>query len=193
MNFLAHLLLSCEEEELMIGNFLGDFTKNKDLPTFSPAIQRGVRLHRIIDTYTDNHPIVRQGTHRLHQRHGKYAGVVIDVLYDYILANNWSDYGPGSLEEFAKSTYDTLERHLDKMPVRLHSIVPRMIADNWLVRYGAKDGIAYTFSRIQKRVSKPEYLENILISLEENEDQLTSEFALFFPDIFKEVKIFCNC
>jgi acyl carrier protein phosphodiesterase len=62
-----------------------------------------------------------------------------------------------------------------------------------LVRYGTKEGIAYTFSRIQKRVSKPEYLENVLISLEENEDQLTTEFALFFPDISKEVKVFCHC
>jgi acyl carrier protein phosphodiesterase len=118
---------------------------------------------------------------------------VIDVLYDYILANNWSNYGPGSLDDFAQNAYATLERHLLKMPVRLHSIVPRMIADNWLVRYGTKEGIAYTFSRIQRRVSRPEYLEDVLISLKENEDQLASEFALFFPDVSKEVKFFCAC
>ncbi|MEL7221718.1 MAG: ACP phosphodiesterase [Bacteroidota bacterium] len=193
MNFLAHLLLSCEEEELMIGNFLGDFIKNRELPSFSPAIQRGVRLHRLIDTYTDNHPVVRQGIHRLHKRHGKYAGVVIDILYDYILANNWTDYGPGTLKNFTQSTYRVLEKHLPAMPERLHTVVPRMINDNWLVRYGETDGVAYTFSRLKRRVSKPEYLENVLLSLQENEALLTEEFTQFFPDVSREVRTFCDC
>ncbi|MGH1432975.1 MAG: ACP phosphodiesterase [Lewinella sp.] len=193
MNFLAHLLLSCEQEELMIGNFLGDFVKNKELPQFSEAVQQGIRLHRLIDTFTDAHPLVRQGTKRIHHRHGKYAGVVIDVLYDYVLANHWTKFGPGSLEAFAQGAYRTLEKHLSIMPERLHSIVPRMIADDWLVRYGTLDGIAYTFSRIQKRVSRPEFLENILLTIKEEEAALTQEFTAFFPEIANEVKVFCAC
>ncbi|MEL6968824.1 MAG: ACP phosphodiesterase [Bacteroidota bacterium] len=193
MNFLAHMLLSCEEEELMVGNFLGDFIKNRELPNFTPGIQQGIRLHRHIDTFTDAHPVVRQGTKRLHLRHGKYAGVVVDVLYDYILANNWADLGPGRLQDFADRTYETLISHLPKMPERLHSVVPRMIADNWLVRYGTEDGIAFTFSRLQRRVSKPAALENVLISLEENEKELTKEFRQFFPEIAAAVKAFCAC
>lgn len=177
----------------MIGNFLGDFIKNKDLPGFSSAIQRGIQLHRLIDTYTDNHPVVRQGIHRLHKRHGKYAGVVIDIFYDYILANNWSNYGPGTLNEFTQSAYEILEKHLPVMPERLHTIVPRMINDNWLVRYGKEEGIAYTFSRLKRRVSKPEYFEDVLLSLRENEALLTDEFAQFYPDISKEVRVFCDC
>ena len=193
MNFLAHLLLSCETEELMIGNFLGDFVKNREVPHFSAGVQQGIRLHRLIDTFTDAHPLVRQGTARMHARHGKYAGVVIDVLYDYVLANNWPEFGPGQLQDFANNAYRVLESHLSLMPERLHQVVPRMIADNWLVRYGTQDGIAFTFSRLRRRVSRPEFLENVLLTLEEQEAQLTSEFRAFFPDIAREVQIFCAC
>lgn len=193
MNFLAHLLLSCEAEELLVGNFLGDFVKNRELSQFSEGVQQGVRLHRLIDSFTDAHPMVRQGTKRMHARHGKYAGVVVDVLYDYVLANNWQEFGPGDLQVFANKSYDTLQKHLPNMPERLHSIVPRMIADNWLVRYGTREGIDFTFSRLRRRVSRPDFLENVLITLDENEKELTKEFRQFFPDIVKEVQYFCAC
>lgn len=193
MNFLAHLLLSCEAEELLVGNFLGDFIKNRELAGFSPGIQQGIRLHRLIDSFTDAHPMVRQATRRMHARHGKYAGVVVDVLYDYILANNWDEFGPGKLQDFANRSYTILEAYLPMMPERIHSVVPRMIADNWLVRYGTHDGIDFTFSRLRRRVSRPEMLENVLITLSENEKELTKEFRQFFPDIAKEVQHFCAC
>lgn len=193
MNFLAHMLLSCESEELLVGNFLGDFVKNRELAGFSEGIQQGIRLHRLIDSFTDAHPMVRQGTKRMHPRHGKYAGVVVDVLYDYILASNWDEFGPGDLQVFANRSYSTLEKYLPVMPERLHSVVPRMIADNWVVRYGTHGGIEYTFSRLQRRVSRPEMLENVLLTLTENEKELTNEFRQFFPDIVKEVQYFCAC
>ena len=193
MNFLAHMLLSCEEEELLVGNFLGDFIKNRELPSFSPGIQRGVRLHRHIDSFTDAHPLVRQGTKRLHATHGKYAGVVVDVLYDYVLANHWEEFGPRDLQSFADKTYETLSSHTHLMPERLHGVVPRMIADNWLVRYGTREGIAFTFSRLQRRVSKPEFLEGVLPSLDQNEKELTEEFRQFFPEIAEAVQVFCAC
>jgi acyl carrier protein phosphodiesterase len=193
MNFLAHLLLSCEQEELMIGNFLGDFVKNRELVQFTPTVQKGVHLHRLIDSFTDAHPLVRQGTKRMHARHGKYAGVVIDVLYDYILAKNWSAFGPSTLEDFTQQAYLTLEKYLTIMPLRLHDRVPRMIADDWLVQYGTLAGIAFTFSRIQLRVSRPEYLNDTLLTLSEQEEQLTEEFTVFFPELAAAVKDFCAC
>jgi len=193
LNYLAHLLLSCDEEELLVGNFLGDHVSNADLPRFSAGIQRGIRLHRTIDTYMDNHPIVRQGTRRLHARHGKYAGVVMDVLYDYLLAEQWATFGVGTLQQFADQTYAVLLRHQPAMPERVQGFLPRMVADNWLVQYGTRAGVAFTFSRLQRRVSQPQFLEDALLSLDEHKAALSAEFALFFPDMRLEVKRFCGC
>lgn len=193
LNYLAHLLLSCDEEELLVGNFLGDHVSNADLPEFSAGIQRGVRLHRAIDTYMDNHPVVRQGIHRLHARHGKYAGVVMDVLYDYLLAEQWDTFGVGTLQQFADQTYAVLLRHQPAMPERVQAFLPRMVADNWLVQYGTRAGVAFTFSRLQRRISQPQFLEDALLSLDEHKAALSAEFALFFPDMRTEVQRFCGC
>jgi hypothetical protein len=49
---------------------------------------KGILLYRSIDTYTDNHPIFREGTKRLHEKYHHYAGVIMDVFYDHFLAKN---------------------------------------------------------------------------------------------------------
>jgi acyl carrier protein phosphodiesterase len=193
MNFLAHLYLSCEQEELLVGNFLADYIGNKELNKFTASIQDGIVLHRKIDSYTDNHDIVKKGVRRLYASHSKYAPVIIDVLYDYFLAKNWNKYHDASLPDFAHQTYDILLKHLAIMPDRLQRVLPRMVEDNWLVGYSKKQGIAFTFDRMKRRVSKPQYLDNILESMERDFDQLDEEFNLFFPDVINYVRDECLC
>lgn len=193
MNFLAHLYLSCEQEGLLVGNFLADFINNKEVKTLPASIQQGIDLHRKIDSYTDNHDLVRKGVHRLYPDHHKYAPVIIDVLYDYFLAINWSRYHHQNLRAFASSVYTTLESHLDIMPEKLKPILPRMIADDWLVGYSKIEGIRYTFDRMKRRVSKPEHLDNVIESLKRDQEALNEEFNQFFPDVIKYVRKECLC
>ena len=68
MNFLSHLYLSGESEGLLIGNFIADSLKGSAFNTFSPEIQKGILLHRKIDTYTDSHPIVDESKKRLREK-----------------------------------------------------------------------------------------------------------------------------
>ena len=57
MNYLAHLLLSGNDEDVIFGNFIGDAIKGKQYQDYSGSIQKGILLHRQIDTFTDSHPI----------------------------------------------------------------------------------------------------------------------------------------
>ncbi|HFC00601.1 MAG TPA: DUF479 domain-containing protein, partial [Phaeodactylibacter sp.] len=116
MNYLAHLFLSFDDEDILIGNFIADFIQNKAVKNYSPAIQKGIYLHRQIDTFTDSHPMVKQGTHRLQAAHHKYAPVIVDIFYDYILANNWERYSDESLDDFCKKTYRILEKRINDLP-----------------------------------------------------------------------------
>ncbi|MEM9260577.1 MAG: ACP phosphodiesterase, partial [Bacteroidota bacterium] len=59
--------------------------------------------------------------------------------------------------------------------------------------YGKVSGIAFTFDRMQRRVSQPQYLEGVVESLSEQTPHLTADFAQFFPDVQAEVQRFCNC
>ncbi len=92
MNFLAHLYLSKKNKNILIGNFIADAVKGKKHNLYSKEVQAGILLHREIDNYTDNHPIVRKSKRRLNKRYGHYNGVIIDILYDHFLAKNWNNY-----------------------------------------------------------------------------------------------------
>lgn len=193
MNFLAHLFLSCDDEELLIGNFIADSIRNREVVNYAQGIQNGIFLHRKIDSFTDNHSIVRQGTKRLQPLHRKYSSVIIDIFYDYLLVQNWALYSAQTLKDFTRRIYDILEKYESIMPVRLRKSLPIMIEHDWLVNYGKLDGIAYTFSRMQDRVSQPQYLVGATDSLERDLELLMKEFNMFFPDVIKMVEAECDC
>lgn len=193
MNFLAHLYLSCDDDELLIGNYLADFLKNSELRLLPIGVQEGVKLHRKIDRYTDQHPIVRKGTRRLHAQHHKYAAVIIDIFYDYFLAKNWTKYSEISLDNFMQQAYQTLENKLDLMPSKLQLQTQDMIHHNWLRSYTTFEGLENTFWRLKRRVSKAEYLDNVISSLGRDESLLDEEFQAFFPDLIRYVRDECLC
>ena len=60
MNYLGHLVLSGCDEKILLGNFLGDHISNKMLHLYDSSVQKGINLHREIDTFTDSHPISRE-------------------------------------------------------------------------------------------------------------------------------------
>jgi acyl carrier protein phosphodiesterase len=129
--------------------------------------------------------MVRQSARRLRASHGKYAPVILDVLHDYLLANNWSRYSEKKIGEFAASVYAVLQKHLDLMPVYLQQRLPLMIAEDWLVRYGTDDGLAFTFSRMQLRSGYPVFFENAVESLHKDYAHYEAEFHAFFPELIE--------
>ena len=108
MNFLAHMFLTYGNKEHTVGNYVADFIRNRDLELFSDRIVEGVKLHRHIDHYTDTHPVVLKSTRKLRARHQKYAPVVIDVFYDFILAQNWGRFSKVDMRSFADNIYIVL-------------------------------------------------------------------------------------
>ncbi len=193
MNFLAHLFLSCDNEQLLLGNYMADFLRNNEVAALPEAIQKGIQLHRKIDSYTDQHPITRQGTKRLHAKHHKYAPVIIDIFYDYFLVKNWERYSPLPLEDFMQSTYKSLSSNLHSMPEKLQARTQNMVAHQWLRSYTTTIGLEDTFRRVQQRVSRPEYFDGVIESLLRDEVLLNQEFQVFFPDVMRYVQEECLC
>lgn len=187
MNFLAHLFLTHDDESLLIGNFIGDHVRNHELPQYPVGVQQGVWLHRRIDTFTDNHPAVRECLKLLRASHGKYAGVVWDVLSDALLSHNWDRFHDVSLEVFTARMYAILERNLHHVPEALRKRVPLMIADNWLMQYAREEGIEFTFSRLQLRASQPEWLNGTTESLRLHYAALEEGFLQFFPELMTHI------
>lgn len=193
MNYLAHLFLSCQDDDLVIGNFIADSIKNKEISSFSTSIQQGIYLHRQIDSFTDKHPIVKRGTQRLHVHHHKYAPVVMDIYFDNLLAHNWKRYSDESISDFAQRMYRILtERQLD-LPLKMQKYVPNMIANDWLQKYGTFEGLQYTFERMDRRTRFPSNFKNAVRHLKDDFTLFNEEFNLFFPDVQQMVFEFCGC
>ncbi|MGB5463037.1 MAG: DUF479 domain-containing protein, partial [Aureibaculum sp.] len=100
MNYLAHIYLSGDDDYIKIGNFIADRVKGKEYLNYQTEIQYGILLHRQIDTFTDQHSIVKKSKLRLHERYSHYDGVIIDILYDHFLAKNWKIYSEIPLNKY---------------------------------------------------------------------------------------------
>ncbi len=176
----------------MVGNFLADFIQGRDAKSFPQGIQRGILLHRKIDSFTDNHPLIRQGTRRLRLYHRKYAGVVLDVFLDFLLARNWTAFTDEAFPHFRQRVYETLRRHFAIMPLSVQQRLPAMISGDWLAQYGTWEGLAYALSRLQRRTSKPEQLDHATQHLQTHLPAFEEEFLQFFPQIIEYVQGECE-
>ena len=187
MNFLAHIFLSQNIDKVKIGNFIADSVRGNNFGDFDPEVQKGIILHRSIDTFTDAHPIFRIGTKRLHSRYHHYAGVILDVFYDHFLARNWSRYSSIPLQEHNHQFYDLLEKNLDWMPERIEKILPIMRSQDWLTTYATIGGLSeilFQMDRRTKLVSKMQFAPE---ELEEFYNEYEAEFFEFFEELRKFV------
>lgn len=183
MNFLAHLYLSGNNEEIMVGNFIGDFVKGKAYEVYSKNIQRGIILHRHIDEYTDHHPVVMESKKRLWEKYRHYAGVIVDMFYDHFLAANWSDFHKMPLPDFAQYVYRLMLSHKEQLPKGVNYMLPFMIEHNWLFNYANTEGIHNALAGMARRTTFKSKMDEAVVDLDHHYSEFEDEFRRFFPDL----------
>jgi len=183
MNFLAHIYLSGNDEDLKIGNFIADFVKGRAYNTFDPAIQRGIKLHRAIDHYTDTHPVVSQSKQKLWEKYRHFSGVIVDIYYDHFLAINWSEFSKESLTTYVDEFYSMITSHGDKLPESVNHMMPYMIRKNWLLNYANFEGIEDVMQGMSRRTKHDSKMEQSVEDLKFYYEEFGDEFAEFFPQL----------
>lgn len=183
MNFLAHIYLSGNNEFIKIGNFMADGIRGKQFENYHEAIQKGILLHRAIDTFTDAHPIFRESTKRLHKRYHHYAGVIVDIFYDHFLAKNWKNYADKNLEEYVADFYQSLHTHYDLLSKRTQDILPYMEKQNWLLSYQTIEGIHQILTQMDRRTKNSSNMRFASEELVAHYADFEKEFTLFFEEI----------
>ncbi|WP_109097011.1 ACP phosphodiesterase [Aquimarina sp. AU58] len=184
MNFLAHIYLSGEDQELKIGNFIADSVKGKkQLLQYSNRIQQGITLHRKIDSYTDTHAIVRKSVSRLFPKYRHYSTVIVDVLYDHFLAANWKEYSNIPLETYVAEFYDLLYKYHEVLPKQIQNFMPYMIKDNWLLSYATIPGIGTILYQMNQRTKNRSKMNFAVIELEQYYVDFDKEFRSFFEEL----------
>ncbi|MFY9243599.1 MAG: ACP phosphodiesterase [Polaribacter sp.] len=185
MNFLAHLYLSQNNTNIMIGNFIADHVRGNNFTHFNAEIQQGIFLHREIDTFTDAHKIVRKSKRRLHKRYRHYDGVIIDIFYDYFLAKNWIKYSAIPLDIYTKSIYDLFDRKSSELPLKSQQFIKYMIEYNILFNYQFKDGIAKVLNGMNNRTKGKSQMDLAIEDLTELQSEFEEDFILFFPNLIE--------
>ncbi len=184
MNFLAHLFLSGDDEELKIGNFIADSVKGKpSASVYSQGVIRGIQVHRKIDAYTDTHPIVLNSIKRLREHHGKFSGIVVDIAYDHFLAKNWKQYSSVELFEYVHDCYALMMRHRAELPEKVQRFLPYMIKSNWLYHYRTLEGIDKVFKGMARRTPLESNLASAMKDIWMDYAVYEEEFTTFFPDL----------
>lgn len=185
MNFLAHLYLSQNNTNIMIGNFIADHVVGNHFTHFSKEIQQGILLHREIDTFTDAHEIVRQSKRRLHERYRHYDGVIIDIFYDYFLAKNWATYSAIPLNVFANSINNLFLKVKPNLPIRSQNFINYMVEYNILYNYQFKEGIQKVLNGMNHRTKGKSQMHLALQDLIDLESELEEDFTIFFKELIQ--------
>jgi acyl carrier protein phosphodiesterase len=184
MNFLAHLYLSGDNEEIITGNFIADHVKGEAILKFSDGIQLGIKLHREIDTFTDSHPVFLKSKQRLNGNYRRYAGVVADMFYDHFLSADWQTYSRENLMDFTDRIHDILIKMFPRLPDRSQRFIAYLKRFNWLTGYGTFDGLGRALNGMAIRTPFNSGMENAVTDLRKDYELYKQEFEEFFPEIF---------
>lgn len=182
MNFLAHSYLSFSEEQL-VGNMIADFVKNRDVARLPESIQKGIKLHRAIDTFTDAHPLIHEAKAPFRPLVRLYSGAFVDVAFDYFLANDTTENSQRGWQEHSQRVYAVLRRYEEFLPEVFKKVLDKMQQDDWLYNYRNEWGIEYSFRNV---VNKAQFLDkttNVFPVFLANKDFLREKYEIFFPEI----------
>ena len=188
MNFLAHIALSGSNKDLMIGNFIADSIRRVEFKEFEDKVIEGVELHHKIDEFTDSHPIVEESKVRLREKHAKYSGVIVDILYDHFLARDFEKYHHQNLELFASNFYSFMNSRNEEMPLAIQRMLPYMIEHNWLVAYSNFEGLQKVFNGMSRRASFDNRMIEAVDDLRLDYSLFEEEFTQFYPSLQEYVK-----
>lgn len=189
MNYLAHFQLSHGNDGLIVGGLLGDFVKGPLKGEFDPDWERGIRLHRRIDAYTDSHEILKAGQQLFGPEYRRYTGIMLDVLFDHFLNQHWDRFHPESLQTFSSDVYRVLNA-APHMPARAKAQADNLVKYDVLTNVQHWQTITATLERIGERLKSDNPMHKAADVLEHHYDNLEQLFLRFYPDVQAHVKQF---
>ena len=183
MNHLAHALLSGTDPQLILGGMLGDFLRGSIDPALADGVRRGVALHRAIDSYTDSHAEIVAARRLFLPPYRRYAGILIDVWFDHLLARDFEHWSAHTLAQFSDDLQALLRAHDAELPEALRRFSHYMQARSLPAAYARREMISEVLQGISARLQRANPLAEGLIEISRLEPELDALFRRFFPQL----------
>ncbi len=190
MNWLAHFVLSNHQENLIVGNWLGEFVRGKKYENYPPSIAMGILMHREIDSFTDEHPIVKKATKIFQPHQRKYAPIVVDLFFDYFLFQNWERFETLGFEVFKNSVYEILQANRDLYSRKTQVQTQAFIEYDWLQNYTTLEGLQKVLIEMGKRTHFVNHFDTAIKDVHFHEKELNEYFLEFFPQLQEDTQNF---
>ena len=181
MNFLAHALLSPDDDEMRAGNVCADLIRGRLDGVATPGIVAGVALHRAIDRFADRHPAFKTCMSHVAPPRRRYARVIVDVFFDHCLARSWGRYSTVGLDAFVEHVCARMARQAGAIPVRDRARLERMLESRWLGMYATRAGLDRVFAGLARRARFGHRLEEAADDLDRNYPAIEASFHVLMP------------
>ena len=192
MNFLCHSEIALyvseqapnlrkQQSGMLAGAVLGDFLKGPIKETWDPSLTMGIKLHRKIDAMSNRNAIIQSACNRFPSPMRRLAPILIDIVSDYFLANDWKTYQQKSLNDFSTKCYLALTNYQNLSNERFSNFLKYMEEKNLLANSINWETIETTTFSVLKRLRKESELIPILEAMEQAKPLLTEDFMNFYP------------
>lgn len=162
---------------------ISDFIKGRKQYDHSEEVQKGIRLHRAIDNFTDGHETIKLAKEYFRPVYRLYSGALVDVVFDHFLATDPAIFSEYSLAEFSQRVYRELEKFQDNFPTRFAYMFPYMKEQDWLFNYRLTSGIEKSLSGVIRRAA---YLDDAVPAIDlfhQHYQSLQELFSKFWPEL----------
>jgi|SRR5436190_20154825 len=183
MNHLAHTVLAGPEPMFVTGGLLGDFWRGAPDPAWPRALAIGVQLHRRIDTLADTQPRVVEARRRFEPPFRRYAGILLDVWFDHLLARSFERLCDTSLREHVERVYAILRSDEPYWPAPFRLFAARLVPRDGLARYLEREHVEAVLERISERLQRDNPVALALPVLESLEGPLERDFEALWPEL----------
>ncbi|MBZ5489049.1 DUF479 domain-containing protein [Halomonas aquamarina] len=178
MNFLAHAWLAGSgSDDFLYGNLIADGVKGSDLSAWPADVAAGVRHHRRVDAWVDQHPCVLNAKHRAPQGKRRYAAIALDIVWDHFLAREKA--GQTSQQQLVARCYRLLTAR--SAPNRMADMVPHLVEHDWLSGYADFGFTCRAIAGLGRRLSGPNHLAALVPWLQSDYSRLEADFNTLWP------------
>ena len=181
MNHLAHTVLAGPDPLLVAGGLLGDFWRGAPDPAWPHALRAGVLLHRRIDSIADAHPLTQEARRRFEPPFRRYAGILLDVWFDHLLACSFERLCGTTLRAHVERVYAILRSDDPDWPAPFRLFAARLVPRDGLARYLERGHVESVLERISERLQRDNPVGLALPVLESLAGPLERDFEAFWP------------